>query len=140
MINQIRASLRAWRPNGGSISPDELVRLFATDVSKFEVVGSGKPWQASRIVFLDLSSGSFKTLEEPSEGFYDALLQSLLVAAAWLANVSAETMKSLRQSGLMIDVFFDISLDDNQIQLKIPPELSLQLGRLELPVEILSND
>jgi hypothetical protein len=70
-----------------------------------------------------------------------ALRKSLLEFAGLLsARVSPESFDGFRATGVEMNVLANPWIDNDQIDLCFPPEFLLELGRLRLPLEIISND
>jgi hypothetical protein len=140
MISQTAVSLRAWHPNGYPISGSEFANALASEASRFALVGSGKEWEASRIVGFELSLEAYNEMDEPHEAYSKALNESFSNFTGWLSTLSLNSLDMLRAKGVNLDVFITFWIDQNQFELALPAELMAEMGRLRLPITMLSND
>jgi len=139
MIRHLELSLRAWHPNGSSISGEQFVEVLAADASEFSVSGSGAQWEAARIAF-GLSLEAFENTKQPHEKFANALRQAFVDFSKWLSGLSPSSFDVLRANGMNFDVFIGVWMDLDQFDFELPPELMRELGRLRLSLKVLSND
>lgn len=98
------------------------------------LLGSGEPWGAALVVLWDLGIDTYSSQLEPSEAFSEALGCAFLDAADFLSKMSPENVASLTSAGVVLDVFLEIWLDQDQFSLCVPPEFSHQLARLQVPL------
>jgi hypothetical protein len=61
-------------------------------------------------------------------------------AALLSTHVSRESLDRFRATGVEMNVLVNPWIDNDQIDLEFPPEFLLEIGRLGLPLEIISND
>jgi hypothetical protein len=57
-----------------------------------------------------------------------------------LQRLEPTSIAAMRAAGLWVDVFVGLELDADQLDLVIPPRVMLELGRLALPLTLVSHD
>jgi hypothetical protein len=139
MISQFELSFRAWYPDGRSISGEQLVSALGVDASAFSVLGSGQQWEAARIVDLEHSLETHEA-DEPHEVFATAIHDSFIRFGKWLSRLSSDSCDVLRSKGIILDVFVNLLIDQNQFDIEFPSEFISEIGRMQLSLKIVSND
>jgi hypothetical protein len=139
VINRIETSLRAWRADGSSMQPRELIQILSCDLKDYPIVGGGGAWQSARIILVDVVL-DLKCGEEQSEQFFQTVSDQFLDAGAWLSTLDSRVIKRNREPGLMMDVIIEFWIDSNQLELQIPPFFLQRLGELGLALQLVSND
>ncbi len=114
-----------------NIQPDEEVESSRAD---------GGKWQSGVVYFPVTRLRDFATAEEPSEAFFAQLKQRLLAIARFLDNRPPAVTVALRSSGMELRLIIDVWMDQDQMELELPPELLAACSRHGLPVYIISND
>jgi hypothetical protein len=141
-VLSISISLRAWHREGRPVRFDEFfgrLSFASTDptIERSESVGE---WQAARLVFVALQADDFKNAQEPAEAFAAALRFGLDEMARWLLRQSSDVFDKMRQTGLKVDVFIRVWIDQDQLDLDLPAELLGACGAHGLGVSIITND
>ncbi|HEY1016797.1 MAG TPA: hypothetical protein VGE07_29060 [Herpetosiphonaceae bacterium] len=142
-VLSIQVTARAWRRGGQNLAKSEIKSIFTlAPPGGFAptVRYPKKPWQAATIILLADEIHAHEAAEEPTEQFAAAIQAQLERAALWLAAQSAERIRAARDQGVDVDVFAGMWIDDDQLDLTLPPSLLLECGRLGLPITICSND
>lgn len=139
MIRTIEVSIRAWYPTGDTILPSTFISILNVDVNDRRPVGTGEPWQAARIVLAELNLDSFNAADEPHEAFHKKLTQMLRQAGEWISTADYKSLAKSRSEGLSVDVFVEVRIDDNQLELLLPVEFLAQVTRLQLPIEVMAD-
>jgi hypothetical protein len=140
MIHRLELFLLASNPEGKSFTGEQFVSALKADVSKCVVGGSGRKWESARISAFTLLHEAFKDAAEPSEAYANALRAGFIDFSNWLATLSSDSCDALRDDGMKLVVLIDIWMDQDQMELEFPPGLLIQLARLRLPLELVSND
>jgi hypothetical protein len=140
MIQQLRLSLLAWNPDGKPLSGEQLASALSANVSRFVVGGSGTKWESARISAFTILHEAYKAEDQPSEAFENAMLAGFIDFSTWLATLASNACDALRAHGMKLAVLIDFWMDQDQMDLELPPELLIQLGRLRLPLQLVSND
>ena len=60
--------------------------------------------------------------------------------ASFLDRRPPEVTAALRGAGLKLQLFIDVHMDQNQMELEIPPELMAACARHSLGIHLISND
>src|SRR5437660_1359642 len=128
MVTYIEISLRAWHPDGNTISGEELVAALAADTSAYAVIGSGQKWETARIVASGHSLEAYKDKDEPHEAFFKSVRESLVAFSKWLSSLSPDSLDMLRSKGMKLDLFMDFRIDQDQLELEVPCELISEMG------------
>jgi hypothetical protein len=140
MIRQLAASLSAWYQDGRGLPVTRLVELLGVPTIEHAVVGHGNPGQSARIILIELESATFHADSDPSEAFAASLGASFTSACHFLSSIPANATQRVREAGIQLDLFIEIWMDNNQLDLELPSTFMGELARLRLPLKILSND
>lgn len=136
MIKRIEVSLRAWHPSGSPLRPDDFSARLGIQGTGVSLAGAGQPWQAARILLCSYSAGDFAGAAEPSEAFYVALERGFSSSAGVLQGISGQSLDKIRGDGILVDLFCDLGIDQNQLELPLPAMLLVELGRLRIPLRV----
>ena len=144
-LYSIGVALRAWR-RGETIRKDEYLKWVHLADAGYEIRGWDEPHRSVTVEICTFEHGcSFEhgSFDGPAwlPQLHVAVRKSLLGFAALLSTrVSREDLDRFRATGVEMDVLVNPWIDNDQIDLEFPPEFLLELGRLGLPLEIISND
>lgn len=139
MIVTVEVSLRGWRPQGQALHPKDLLHNLGFSQLHLALSGSGEPWEAARVVLCQLAHKSLSAHEEPSEAYAKSIDAALLDVAGRLSALDHAKVQELCNQDCKLDLFIEAHIDQNQLDLTIPPELHAQLARLSLPLRILTD-
>jgi hypothetical protein len=139
MITSIEMSLRTWYPDGRPVNVDDFATILDPG-TKYRVVGGGGAWETARIVVYKDRLESFKDSNEPHEAFSQSFRYSQTALSHWLSGLMPTVLDGYRSKGMKLDLFLDVWIDQNQVELEISNELIAEMGRLSLPMKIVSND
>lgn len=67
------------------------------------------------------------------------LQSSLLQLRVWMSDLSGSIFMNLREEGFQVDLFAELLIDQDQMEMSLPPEFFSELARLNLPLKIISN-
>jgi hypothetical protein len=140
MMHQCELSLRAWDPSGTGVSRELVLDRLKVDAERYRAVGNGGWWKTIRIIVLDLAADAFWDREEPSVALGDAFRAGQIEFADFLATVPKESVDSLRNHGVEVNVYLDAWIDQDLFDLQWESKLLGELGRLGLNLEIVTND
>ncbi|MCL4806864.1 MAG: hypothetical protein KJ062_03570 [Thermoanaerobaculia bacterium] len=76
----------------------------------------------------------------PAAALEDAIGIALASAARWLSARPADLFERLAGSGLNVDLFLDLWIDQDQLELRLPADLLLACGQRGLPISTITND
>ena len=139
-LQNIEISLRAHRKDGQNVSAAEFIEPLRGIEAAIEAVSDRGRWQSGLVVLARLGLSEFSTEEEPSEAFYSRLTADLERAASWLQQQSVDVFDAFKKAGLTVDLFLDLWIDADQMDLSIPSLLVRAGGRLDLSIQMITND
>jgi len=128
-------------PDGRIASEDSFVRPLGASVGKRIVrVKSGtSEWEAANVEFINRSLDHYRNTEEPAEAFFAELAETLTFVAGWIDDRQIE-FDRIRKSGLKVFLLINLSADQDQMELILPPAVLRAAGAAELPIQIITND
>lgn len=77
---------------------------------------------------------------ESSDRFMKVLAAELEKTAEWIRMQSPEAFARLRAAGLQTRLYIDMWIDQNQLDLEIPWQLSYECGIRQIPVYVITNE
>lgn len=95
---------------------------------------------SSLIVFLEEELHSFEDRDDPDEAFDQAIIDGMNKIADWLKLQDSIIFDNFRQVGLKVWIFVELWIEDDQLALKLPPHLLSECGRLNISIDIVTND
>jgi hypothetical protein len=138
-VEWIRFSLRGY--GGPEPTGSRFLELVAwTPATGFEAEASDSAWRSALIHLFALSIEDCQPGTESYEEFGARMAVGLKRAAEWLNSLSPEALDQWRALDKRADIFIGGWMNDDQFDLTLPPEFLLACGRLELPIEICTND
>ncbi len=75
-----------------------------------------------------------------TEAFFAGVVEAFRDAGGFLDRRSPETTATMRLAGLSLRLFVEVRMDQDQMELELPPDLLAACGRHGLAVYIISND
>ncbi len=139
-LNQIQLVLTTWRAGGEPLEPSELLTKLGVDPEPYTAYGYAERWRSVCIRAGPLLLSDFAQGDDCWSEFERAVGIWLTQFAGWLAGVRQECVERMRSEGIDAQVIVNLELDSGQFDLTLPPELCAELGRLRLPIYILSNE
>jgi hypothetical protein len=82
----------------------------------------------------------YEAEEEPIEVYTAAVRSHMLSVAAFLDRQEIAVFEKFRDSGLRVYIYLEVRMDQNQMQLNLPVAFLCACARLELAIEMISND
>ena len=140
-VQSVRMSLRGYYADGRKVTSDVFVApLNLTEGDRItEIVCDRGAWHSALLVFSQRRISQYGAESEPHEALASQIRTDLEYLAEWLQRHEPE-LSRLKATGLKLDVFFDLWIDQDQLELAIPPALLLICGRLGLSIEMITND
>lgn len=117
---------------------DDLV-LSAEDAIE-GVYSNGGRGATSRVAFRLVHLYDFEDAEEPTEDFAAAVQERILQVAEFLDRQSPSVFDQFRERGLKVYLYMEVRMDQDQMQLTLPSRLLSACARLDLGIELISND
>jgi hypothetical protein len=96
--------------------------------------------QRARIILFAVEVRECAHAEEPTEEFVGRVRVGFEAATRVLAGCSSEGLARWRDVGGRADVFIRGWMDQDQIDLDLPPAFLAECARLDLPIRICTND
>ena len=140
MVYSVTFTFVGSHRSGEEIRPQDLVRALGKGLARFRAFGSGGHWESAGFFIVELRVDDFQVQPEPSEAFFEAVRTALIDFADVLTNVTLESLKQLRDSGYELEAVASVSMDQDQMELYLPWQLLREIGRLEVPLTVVSND
>lgn len=133
------------RSNG--VSSDEFLAPLNIRAGEVEETrADGGAWASGMVYFAVVRLSAYSNVDtSPDAGaqsiaFEEGVADAFRKAARFLENRQPEVTARMRKAGLQMRLFIEIRMDDDQMELAIPPELLAACGRHELGVYVISND
>jgi len=57
-----------------------------------------------------------------------------------MSDVLVSVVSDIRKDGFQLDVFVEALIDQDQLELHLPSEFLVQLSRLELPLQVITDE
>jgi len=139
-LEWIRISLRGWKPD--AIVGRELFDLLnITPQEHLEIREGTDVGEASAITLVDAQiAPPTSPTDEPSEIFAETVRQGLERAARWIATRPEGAFDRCRNSGMNLDIFIGGWIDQDQMDLSLPPAFLHACGTAGLEISIITND
>src|SRR5262245_27492510 len=140
-VQGISVSLRGHYPDGRNVSSTEFLAPLQLSQSEkiVEAVADRGKWKSALVVLSRRRVADYKDMAEPHEALAAAIQSDFEHAARWLEAHGAG-IEGVRRDGLEVDLFLDLWIDDDQLELSYPSSLLLTCGRLGLKIEMVTND
>lgn len=140
-VQTVSVFLRAVFPDGRGVGDADFLDPLdvRADSTVLEIQCGRGPWQSALLTFSRRVLGDFASEEDPSESLSGAVQGDLQHLALWLQPRSA-AVGLLKQRGLQVDVVVDLWIDQDQMDLILPPDFLSACARAGLSVVIVSND
>jgi hypothetical protein len=147
-VGSVLIGLQAWRKDDerGVTTAEFLCPL---DIQPGEVEATradGGAWASAMVYFGVIRQSDFAHVDTsadagaPIQAFEGAVKDAFLAAGRFLDRRPPNVTASLRASGLSLQLFVEIRMDQDQMELELPPELLVACGRHSLGMYIISND
>ena len=140
-IQAIEVLLSAHFADGRKVTRAEFVDVLgvAEGDGVLEVITDRGLWQTSLLVFSRCRLQDYAQQEDVCDALDTQVQTDLKRMAGWLIAREA-SFADLRASGLAVDVFVDLRIDQDQLDLSFPPEFLFACGKAGLAIKIVSND
>lgn len=136
---QVEVFISASDPTGRLVSPERLTQVLGGDPAPYAVTGLNENGANASLDVCQINLEDFTSQEEPSEAFHAATQNALQEFAVWLARISTEPSDQSQNEGLKLVALVYCWIDDNFFDLTLPPQFMAELGRLSLPLQIMTE-
>jgi hypothetical protein len=140
-VTLLSATIQATFPDGRGVRAEDLKALeVETEDGVTSVQASGEPWTAGLISFPSILLTAFASHAEPSESFFAEAQRMLEMVARFLDRRTPQKIQRLTSQGMSLRVLIEIRIDQDQMELSLPPALLSACGRHAIEILIISND
>jgi|CXWL01.1.fsa_nt_gi hypothetical protein len=136
----IEVLLRAHHANGERVTSENFLLRFSGLDASLSAVADREPGFSGKVVFFALTASRFRDEDDPQDALQTAIARALGEVANWLNSQSTVAIEAMRQEGLELTVLFDVEIDQDQLELALPPAFLSACSRLNMQVEIVTND
>ncbi len=140
-VQGISVSLRGHYADGRNVTAAEFLTPLQLSPSEkiVEAVADRGKWKSALVVLSRRRIADYKDVPEPHEALAAAIRSDFEQAAGWL-DAHHAGIGMMRREGLEVDLFLDLWIDEDQLELSCPSSLLLTCGRLGLTIEMITND
>jgi hypothetical protein len=146
-VGSVLIGLQASRAGGRGIATDEFLTPLNIQPGEVEAArADGGEWASGMVYLSVVRLSAFADIDDsidagaPTEAFFAGLVEAFRAAGRFLDRRPPEVLAALRAVGLSLRLFVDVRMDDDQMDLELPPEFLAACGRHALTVYIISND
>jgi hypothetical protein len=146
-VGSVLIGLQASRTDGENIPAAAFLTPFAIKPSEVEsVVADAGEEAGGMIYFAVVRHSDFSHVDKSadagaqSEAFFAGIGNAFRATAQFLDHRSPSITDSIRAAGLCLRLFIEIRMDQDQMELELPPEFLAACGRHGLGVYVISND
>jgi hypothetical protein len=141
-VQQIDISLIASHGDGRPVTSNEFIRPLAPTDSDglLRVVADRGKWASGLVEFVrtDDVKEAYKDADEPSDAFAKDLARSLGRIAAWLGRRTV-ALRKMAKSGLDPTLIVSMWIDQDQMDLVLPPDLLRACGEGGVRIQLITN-
>lgn len=146
-VGSVSIGLQASRKDGRGVTPEEFLAPLDIRPGQVEATraDSGK-WSSGMVDFAVIRHSDFDHVGKSadagaqSEAFSAAIGEAFRATAQFLDERSPSVTTAMRTAGLSLQLFIEVRMDQDQMELELPPELLTACGRHGLRVYLISND
>lgn len=95
---------------------------------------------SSLVVFVEEEIENYKDANDPDAEFHYAINAAMKNMAQWLALQSKSVFEGFLNSGLKVWVYVELWIDGDQLDMSFPSQLLAECGRLEMSIDMATND
>jgi hypothetical protein len=146
-VGSVLIALQASREDGRSVTRGEFLDPLSIRPGEVEAIkADGGRWAAGLVYFAVVRYGAFDHIDTSedagaqSEAFFAGVVDAFRGAARFLDRRPPSVTASMRAAGMSLRLFVDVRMDQDQMELELPPELLAACGRHSLGVYVISND
>ena len=136
---QFDMCISASDPTGRSVSPQDLAESLGIDTAPYTIWGLNEHGAGAQLSVEQIHLEDFDDQEEPTEAFAAATLNALQEFAVWLTRLPTEALDTMRAGGFNLVAMIYCWIDGDMFDLVLPPDLMAELGRLKLPLQLMTE-
>jgi hypothetical protein len=146
-VGSVLIGLQASRADGEGVTTAEFLAPLAIQAGEVEATRSDAgEWASGMVYFAVVRHSDYSHVDKStdagaqSEAFFVGVAEALRSAAKFLDQRSPAITTAMRSAGLSLRLFVEVRMDQDQMELELPPELLAACGRHGLGVYVISND
>ena len=146
-VGSVLIGLQASRSDGQGVTTAEFLDPLLIQSGETEATrAGGGAWASGMIYFAIVRYSGFAHIDKSvdagaqAEAFFAGVMEAFRAAGRFLDRRSPTVTAGMRSAGLSLCLFVEIRMNQNQMELELPPELLAACGRHSLGVYMLSND
>lgn len=146
-VLSVLVGLQASRADGQGITTAGFLTPLAIQPGEVEATTADGPmWMSGMVYFAILRYRAFAHVDTSddagaqSEAFFAGIIEALRSVGRFLDRREPAVTAAMREAGLELRLFIEVRMDQDQMELEIPPELLAACGRHRLGVYVTSND
>ena len=140
-IQNISVMLTAYENNTILTGSDFIVPLGLLETDKIlEISEGGISGQSSCVVFFNSSINDFSDESEPDDALHSAIQDAFEYITNWVEQRDAKTWIGFQEKGLKVQVFIDMWIDQDQVEMKFSPKFLLACSKNGIGIEFITND
>ena len=146
-VLSVLIGLQASRGDGRGVTSAEFLEPLG--IRPGEVLSTradAGAWASGMVYFAVVRHSDFRHVDlsadagAQSEAFHGGVVQAFRAAGRFLDQRSPAVTAALRVAGLSLRLFVEVRMDQDQMELELPPELLAACGRHGLGMYVISND
>lgn len=141
-ILSVNLVLSASRSDGGQVTGESFLAPLglSSDHSRgWQCVADRSPGMSGLVIFLERSINDI-TGPEPYETLTLELETTFRDIAGWLTSLSPSVISGVNEEGIELSFIIEAWIDQDQIDIELPPCLMLALGSNGIPFYLISNE
>ena len=138
MIERIEMSLAAHFPRGRALTDADFLQHL--QVGAREIDRTSAPGRTNRVVLLKAAFRDFEGPIDAPDHFAAYVERGFADAATWLAEQPVAVFESFTARGLELNVFIDMWIDGNQMNLELPPAFLRECGLRGVRLHAYTNE
>jgi hypothetical protein len=146
-IASVLIGLQASRKDGREVTTEEFLSPLNLQPGEVEATrADGGEWASGMVYFATVRYSAFDHVDTSadagaqSEAFFAGIIQAFRVAAQVLDRRQPDVLIAMRAAGLSLQIFVEVRMDQDQMELEFPPEFLSACGRHGLGMFVMSND
>jgi hypothetical protein len=129
------------------VTSDEFMAPLDIQPGEVEATrADGGPWASGMVYFAVVRYSDFSHIDTSADAgaqtiaFMAGVAEAFRAAGRFLDRRPPTVTMAMRAAGLLLQLFVEVRMDQDQMELELPPELLAACGRHGLGVYVISND
>ncbi|MCA9024303.1 MAG: hypothetical protein KDA86_03720 [Planctomycetaceae bacterium] len=146
-VGSVMIGLQASRGDGEGVTTAEFLAPFAIQPGEVEATrADGGEWASGMVYFAVVRHSDYNHVDKSadagaqSEAFFAGVGDAFRSVAKFFDQRPSAVTTAMRGGGLSLRLFVEVRMDQDQMELELPPELLSACGRHRLGVYVISND